>query len=243
MTYPGLKAIAFQKGLMIEPLAMDGEGVLPDALEALCRNRPPNALYLIPTIDNPTTATLPRARRVALVEIARKHGIAIIEDDPYSPLKPEQTISIAALAPEITWHIATLSKCGTPALRVAYVVAPSVTGALRVAGTLRATMLMAPPLLSALASRWIADGTLNGITQAIRAENVERQKLAASIFGQIGYAADPHGHHLWLHLPRHWRADDFAQHADRAGVSIVPAPAFATATQSVEAVASKAGAA
>jgi len=236
MTYPGLKAVAFQKGLVLEPLAMDEQGILPDALEQLCRRRAPKALYVIPSIDNPTTATLPEERRRALIGIARKHGIVIIEDDPYAPLRQEQTPSVAGLAPDITWHIATLSKCATPALRVAYVVAPGATGALRLAGALRATVLMAPPLFASLASRWISDGTLNDITQAIRAENAERQKLAASVLGDIGYAADPNGHHLWLHLPSHWRANDFAEHADRAGVSIVPASAFATVAHPIEAV-------
>lgn len=236
MTYPGLKAVAFQKGLALAPLEMDAQGILPDALERLCRERPPKAVYVIPSIDNPTTATLPQERRRALAGIARKHGIPIVEDDPYAPLRPEQAPSIAELAPDITWHIATLSKCATPALRVAYVVAPSATGALRLAGALRATVLMAPPLLSSLASRWISDGTLHAITQAIRAENAERQKLAAAILGDIFYAADPHGHHLWLPLPSHWRANDFAEYADRAGVSIVPSSAFATVAHPIEAV-------
>ena len=236
MTYPGLKAVAFQKGLALEPLAMDGQGILPDALEQLCRKRAPKALYVIPSIDNPTTATLPEERRRALIGIARKHGMIIIEDDPYAPLREDHIPSIAGLAPDITWHIATLSKCATPALRVAYVVAPGATAALRLAGALRATVLMAPPLLSSLASRWISDGTLNDITQAIRTENSERQKLAAAALGDIGYEADPHGHHLWLQLPAHWRAGDFAEHADRAGVSIVPATAFATVAHPIEAV-------
>ena len=236
MTYPGLKAVAAQKGLVLEPLTMDEQGIIPDAFEKACREKSPKALYLVPTIDNPTTATLPEDRRRALATLAQKHGVAIIEDDPYAPLRPERIVAMAELAGDITWHIATLSKCATPALRVAYVVAPSATKALRLAGVLRATILMAPPLMSALASRWIADGTLDGITKAIRAENSERQKLAASILGDVGFAADPHGHHLWLRLPDHWRAADFAEHADRAGVSIVPSSAFAVATHPVEAV-------
>lgn len=236
MTYPGLKAVAFQKGLVLEPLAMDRQGILPDALERLCRKRVPKALYVIPSIDNPTTATLPEERRRALIGIARKHGITIIEDDPYAPLRQERAPSIAGLAPDITWHIATLSKCATPALRIAYVVAPDAAGALRLASTLRATVLMAPPLFASLASRWVSDGTLREITRAIRNENAARQELAASVLGDIGYAADPHGHHVWLQLPSHWRASDFAEHADRVGVSIVPASAFATVAQPVEAV-------
>jgi DNA-binding transcriptional MocR family regulator len=236
MTYPGLKAVAVQKGLVLEPLAMDEQGIIPDAFERACREKSPKALYLIPTIDNPTTATLPEDRRRALVALARKHGVAVIEDEPYAPLRPERIVAMAELAGDITWHIATLSKCATPALRVAYVLAPSAGMALRLGGVLRATILMAPPLMSALASRWIVDGMLDEIAKAIGAENAARQKLAASILGDVGFAADPHGHHLWLRLPSHWRAADFAEHADRAGVSIVPSSAFAIGAHPIEAV-------
>ena len=104
---------------------MDEQGIVPEAFEKACREKAPKALYLIPTIDNPTTATLPEARRRTLAALARKHDIAIIEDDPYAPLRPERIAAMAELASDATWHIATLSKCVTPALRVAYVVAPS----------------------------------------------------------------------------------------------------------------------
>lgn len=236
MTYPGLKAVAAQKGLVLEPLAMDEQGIVPDAFEKACREKSPKALYVIPTIDNPTTATMSEDRRHKIAALARKHGIAIIEDDPYAPLRPERIVTMAELARDLTWHIATLSKCASPALRVAYVVAPNAGMALRLAGVLRATILMAPPLMSALATRWIADGSLDEIAKAISAENAVRQKLAASILGDVSFAADPHGHHLWLRLPTHWRAGDFAEHADRVGVSIVPSSAFAVAAHPTEAV-------
>jgi DNA-binding transcriptional MocR family regulator len=236
MTYPGLKAAALQLGLVITPLAMDEQGIVPAAFEQACRERSPKALYLIPSIDNPTTATLPEDRRRRLVALARAHGVAIIEDDPYAPLRPERLPAMAELAGDITWHVATLSKCATPALRVAYVVAPGAAPALRLAGVLRASVLMAPPLMSALASRWIAEGILDAITTAIRSENAERQKLAASILRSTQRAADPFGYHLWLRLPDHWRAADFAEHAARAGVAIVPSSAFAVSAHPIEAV-------
>jgi DNA-binding transcriptional MocR family regulator len=236
MTYPGLKAVAAQKGIVLEPLAMDEQGITLDAFEKACREKSAKALYLIPTIDNPTTATMPEDRRRKLAALAQKHGIAVIEDDPYAPLRPERTVAMAELASDITWHIATLSKCATPALRIAYVIAPNSGMALRLAGVLRATILMAPPLMSALATRWIADGTLDEIAKAISAENAVRQKLAASILREVSFAADPHGHHLWLRLPGHWRAGDFAENADRVGVSIVPSSAFAVAAHPIEAV-------
>ncbi|MBJ2150266.1 PLP-dependent aminotransferase family protein [Paracoccus sp. IB05] len=228
MTYPGLKASAAQRGAMIDPIAMDAGGLIPDDFRRLCEARAPHALYVTPSIDNPTTATLPEARRIAVAEIARKYSVAIIEDDPYAPLHAEQLPSFLTLAPDLTWHLATLSKSVTPALRVAYVVAPDPARALRLASILRATVLMAPPLLASLATRWLREGVVDEIAAAIRTENRIRQTLAAEAFRGADFRADPEGHHLWLRLPPHWRATDFAEHADRAGVSIVPASAFAT---------------
>lgn len=236
MTYPGLKAVAVQKGVQLEPLAMDDLGIVPDAFEKVCREKKPKALYVVPTIDNPTTATLPEERRRALASLARQYGVTIIEDDPYAPLRPERMVAMVELAEDITWHIATLSKCATPALRIAYVVAPNAGKARRLAAVLRATILMAPPLMSALASRWIFDGSMDEVAASISQENKARQALAAAILAGTRFSADPHGHHLWLYLPEHWRAADFAEHADRAGVSIVPASAFAVTPHPIEAV-------
>jgi DNA-binding transcriptional MocR family regulator len=236
VTYPGLKAIIAERGLEFAPLAMDEGGILPDAFEAACRERAPRALYVIPAIDNPTTASLSEDRRRALISIARRYEVFIIEDDPYSTLQSRPATPFASLAPDITWYIATLSKCVTPALRIAYVVAPTSTLALRIASILRVTILMAPPLMAALASRWISDGVVDRITAAIRAENAERQKIAAAVLREAQFAADPEGHHLWLQMPPHWRATDFAQQAERFGVAIVPSSMFSLTSTLTEAV-------
>ena len=226
-TYPGLMAVAAERGLVLAGLAMDADGIVPEDFGRLCHERPPRLLYLVSSIDNPTTATLPLDRRRAIAETARRHGVTIVEDDPYAPLATEPVAAIAALAPEITWHIATLAKCATPALRIAYVATPGPAESARLSASLRATTLMAPPLSAALASRWIGDGTLAATTAAIRTENRARQALAATLLAPFPFAADPNGSHLWLPLPPHWPAAAFAEHADRAGVSIVPGSAFA----------------
>ncbi len=91
VTYPGMKAVAMQKGIGIAAVDMDDRGIIPDAFEKVCRHDAPKALYVIPAIDNPTTATLPEERRQALVTIARQYGVTIIEDDPYGALQTEAT--------------------------------------------------------------------------------------------------------------------------------------------------------
>jgi len=235
LTYPGLKTIAAQRGLRLVGLAQDAEGLDPAAFEDLCRTAPPKALYLVPTIGNPTTATLPPARRQAIVATARRHGVALVEDDAYGALA-EGSAPLAALAPEITWHLATLSKCATPALRIAYVAAPDPHAALRLAAGLRAVSLMASPLTAALATQWIDDGTLDALTAAIRAENQARQRLAATLLPVDAFTANPDGNHLWLTLPAGVGRTGFVAAAREAGLLMVASDAFDVTGAAPEAV-------
>ncbi|KGM32861.1 aminotransferase-like domain-containing protein, partial [Inquilinus limosus] len=226
LTYPGVRAIAAHLGLRLAGLAQDADGIDPDAFERLCRDRPPKALYLVPTIASPTTATLPVERRQAIVAIARRHGVAIVEDDAYGALPQAPPPPLAALAQDVTWHVASLSKCASPALRVAYVAAPDAGAAVPLTAGLRAISLMASPLTAVLATRWIGDGTLVALTAAIRAENRTRQRLAASLLPAGTVAAHPDGNHLWLTLPESWSAAAFTAAARESGLLVVPADAF-----------------
>ncbi|WP_239353298.1 PLP-dependent aminotransferase family protein [Microvirga sp. ACRRW] len=227
LTYPGLKAIADQLKVKLIPAAMDGEGLVPEALEELCRRERLKAVYCVPTIHNPATVTMSHERREMIAEVARRNGIAIVEDDAYGALPTHAPKPIAALAPEITWHIATLSKCVTPALRTAYVVTPGLPDTLRLAAEIRAMTLMMPPLMSALASQWILDGTMNAITSAIRKESAARQAIAHRVLKGLEFQAHPEGHHLWLTLPERWRKSELSIHARQSGLALVPSEAFA----------------
>jgi DNA-binding transcriptional MocR family regulator len=227
LTYPGLRAIAEQRKIHLIPVALDAEGLDPAAFEESCRMASPRALYCVPTIHNPTAATMPLGRREEIARIARRHGVLIIEDDAYGALPREAPAPISALAPDITWHISTLSKCATPALRVAYVVTPDLSQTLRLATEIRAASLMAPPLMTAMASQWIFDGTLDAITVAIREESAARQKIAHRFLHGSLFQAQPEGHHLWLTLPEHWRGADLDAYARQMGLALVPSDAFA----------------
>lgn len=235
-TYPGLQTVAAQLGLRLHTLEMDEDGILPEALEALCTTARPRALYIVPTIDNPTTATLPPERRGRIADIARQFGIRIIEDDPYGMLPEQPPAPVATHAPELTYHIATLSKCVSPAMRIAYIAAPDPASANRLNTAIRATSLMAPPLTAAIATSWIDTGMIDTITAAIRDENGARQAIAATALQGRSYRHHPHGHHLWLTLPNGWRAMEFADRAERSGLSVVPASAFSLTPSAIEAV-------
>jgi DNA-binding transcriptional MocR family regulator len=235
-TYPGVKAIAMQRGFHLQPLAMDEEGIEPEAFQALCRSFAPKLLYCVPAIDSPTTATMSAARRRDIAAIADRNGVLLVEDDAYGALPHAKLPSLVSLLPSRTWHVASLSKCATPALRIACVVAPDAVQADHLSAVLRATSLMPPPLMAALAASWMDSGTLDQITDAIRSENVARQAIVRRALDGIPYAACAEGHHLWLQLPPFWRRAEFVAQALQSGLSVVPSDAFAVGPDAPEAV-------
>ncbi|RZO10727.1 PLP-dependent aminotransferase family protein [Pseudomonas moorei] len=236
--YPGIHTIARQLDLQLIPIAMDQEGMIPEAFEAACDQYPIAALYVVPNIDNPTTTTLPEIRRQRLVDIARKHNVSLIEDDPYFAISAGTITPLGDIAPERTWHIATLSKCATPALRLAYLLAPDSESAQLVAATIQAMTMMVSPLLAELASQWINSRLLDEITGAIREENFERLKLAQHAFDGMNFKAPSQGSHIWLPLPAPWQALDFAHQAERQNIRLLPASSFSPSPgrESAEAV-------
>ncbi|QGY00588.1 PLP-dependent aminotransferase family protein [Methylobacterium mesophilicum SR1.6/6] len=227
LTYPGLRMAAERRGVRLVPVTCDAEGLDPDAFLDSCKVARPRALYVVPTLDNPTTATLPATRRARIAEIARAHGVAIIEDDAYGALPPDAPAPIGALAADITWHVATLSKCVSPGLRIAYVAVPGTNEAVRLAAELRAINMMAAPLTAALASQWIADGELDAVVASIRQENGLRQAVAREALRGLDVRAHSCGHHLWLRLPDPWCRGEFGAHARQLGLSVILSDAFA----------------
>lgn len=221
--YTGFKAAAERLGAQLLPLP---EMTAP-ALETLCRSRLVRALYLVPTNDNPTTATISPAEREALASVAMRYDLQIIEDDAYGPLAAEPLPPVSAFAPDRSWYVASMSKTLSPALRVAFVRAPSVSHALRLAADIHETAIMAPPLNVALVSAWILDGSFTRLVEAMRRESVWRQELARRLLGDVPYRAHPQGYHLWLPLPAGVNAAALSNALAGTGLSTVASDRFA----------------
>lgn len=236
LAYPGFRALAAHLSVKIVGLEMDAEGLLPEAFDAACRAHAPKALYCTPTLNNPTTATLPLARREAVAAIARRHGVAIVEDDAYGRLPVAAPPPLAALAPELTWYVGGLAKVMSPALRIAYLAAPDARGASRAAAALRATVGMASPLTAAIATRWIEDGTDQAILTALRRETEARFALVRQLLDGHDYAGRADAFHVWLPLPAGWARGAFTARLGARGVGVVMSDAFSTLDSPAEAV-------
>ena len=101
LTFPGVLSVLAHLRLHAVGVAIDRQGIIPDAFEAACRTHRPKLLYCNPTLHNPTTATMPLERREAVIRIARAHGVAIIEDDAYGMLPLRPVPPLARLAPDL----------------------------------------------------------------------------------------------------------------------------------------------
>jgi len=97
LTYPGFTVLAQLRGLELVPLPAATDGPDLDALAQLCRTRRIRAIYTMPTMHNPLGWVTTKQSRERLVDIAREHGLLIIEDASYSYLVERPPTPVAAL--------------------------------------------------------------------------------------------------------------------------------------------------
>jgi DNA-binding transcriptional MocR family regulator len=223
--YPGLRALAAQLRLVLAGVEMDAEGMVPEALDRACRAHAPRALCCTPTIQNPTTATMTVARREAVLAVARRHGVMVVEDDPYGLLPEAPLPALARLEPGRVFHVATVSKVLSPGLRTAFLAVPDEAWAERMTAALRATAMMSPGLLTGLVHGWVASGAAGELLRGVRREMTARQAMARAVLGEAA-EAHPQGLHLWLRLPLRWPSAAFAAQLRRQGLAVVPSEAF-----------------
>lgn len=226
VTYQGINALCRSQGLDLRGLAMDRGGMLPEAFETACLQLRPRAVFLVPTLHNPTTITLSEERRRELVAIARRHNIIIIEDDVYRPLLDSPLPSLASLEPELTVHIGGFSKCVAPGLRLGFVIGPrSMMG--QVAAALRVNCWSINPMAALIGTMLLEEGGAETIIASQKAELRRRQAMVGELLGGFDIQTHPTSTHAWLHLPEPWRSAAFARVAQQRGVGVLPGDAFA----------------
>lgn len=221
VTYAGIKAITALLQLQLRGLNTDDEGIDPQAFEDACRSGG-KILYVTPTLQNPTSATMSDRRRREIAATVARYGVTVLEDDVYGFLAPDAPRPLAAYAPEHSFYLIGTSKSLAPGLRVGYTVCPAGMQP-RIANTVRATIWEAAPLMGELVTKWIKDGTAERIIRYKRAEVKARHDLASALLGP----GSPLSPHRWIPLPEPWQPEEFTQECRRRGVIISPGAAFA----------------
>lgn len=230
LTYTGMRSLANHLHVRPHAVAMDAEGVLPDALEDAAVESGGRVLYCMPSIHNPTGQVMSRRRRQDIARVASRLDLFIVEDDTYGFLAERQP-PLVSLIPERTFYLTSLSKSLVPGLRVGLLRTPP--GWIdRVTGAVFATTVTVMPLSAAAAVEWMSDGTVDRVAAWKREEVRARQVATRRILGDlIGGSAE--SQHVWLPLPPRWPAEDFVREARQRGVVITPGREFAVARHDV----------
>ncbi|MFH8339425.1 PLP-dependent aminotransferase family protein [Streptomyces sp. AM6-12] len=229
LTYPMVKEIGARLGRTLVPIGTDEEGPRPDALAAAHRAAPLSALYLQPTLHNPTTLTMSAGRRAELADVVHRLGIPVVEDRIWSFLHPPGRTSappLATLAPDRVHLVDGLSKRVAPGLTVGFVVVPE-DRTEAVARAIRAGGWNAGGFALEAAVRWIGDGTVERLVGAKRHDAARRRRLLTAELDGFAVRSDPAAYFAWWQLPAPWRADTFAAAARERGIAVTPGTAFA----------------
>ncbi|MGX5851312.1 MocR-like ectoine utilization transcription factor EhuR [Mesorhizobium sp. PL10] len=218
--------LASYLGLKVQGIAIDDDGIIPEALESACQQNVIRALFMMPNAIGPTAFVMSEGRRIAIVEIARKYDLHIIEDDALGPLVEKKPPTFHTLAPERTIYITSFTKPVMPGLRTGYLVAPE-----RLLPAVENRQLVttwtATPLIAEIAARWVEDGTCLELVRWQRAKLIERHKLVAATLKGVAYRSNPQSLHIWLPLAVHFPENEFVSHARKQGVAVARGAAFA----------------
>ena len=226
LTYPGISNLAHSLRLQLQGLAMDDEGLLPEALEKACQSGHYRVLYLIPTLQNPTTATMSLARRQAILQICERYHLWVIEDEVHALLPEVRPVTLHSLAPDRVIHIGSLAKGVSAGLRIGYLLVPEKLKA-AAAQAVRGASWMVSPLLGEIVCRWLVSGDADRLLEQQRQMLAERGRLLQHHLGHHALRYAEGSMHAWLELPAHWRSAAFVAAAEAQGIGLASAELFA----------------
>jgi 2-aminoadipate transaminase len=232
-TYDRPLKILAAHGVETMPVAMDEEGLDLNALaQALESSSKPAFLYTIPTFQNPSGRTLSAERRHRLAEVATKHELLVLEDDPYGLVRFDGEAPPTLFELEGGNHVAyssSFSKTIAPGLRVGYFVLP--LSLERELEALATSTYITPVLLGqATVFEFLRRGNfepnLERVSTLLRARRDAMFEALERELPDARWSRPQGGYFVWLELPEGADADALLERATAAGVTFVPGADF-----------------
>ncbi|AEN10076.1 MULTISPECIES: PLP-dependent aminotransferase family protein [unclassified Streptomyces] len=233
-----LSTFAAHQARVVE-VAMDRDGVVPQALAdtfalLAAEGRPATFFYTVPTFHNPTGRVLGADRRAEVLEICRRAGVLLVEDNPYGLLhfgeRPHR--ALCADAPDGVVYLGSFSKTLAPGLRVGWARAPrAVTAKLVLAA--ESAMLSHSKLAQRAVSRFLDTRSWQGHLDVARSlyrgrRDAMLEELAATMPDGVSWTVPAGGFFVWLTLPAGLDARAMMPRAVDGGVAYVPGTGFHT---------------
>ncbi len=218
------------------PISMDEDGMQVDLLDKYLQDpgQPrPKLIYSLPNFQNPTGITLSYERRIQLLRLAEKHGIPVVEDDPYGELRfeGEEIPPLAALGnADLMIYLGTFSKIFAPGLRLGWLVAPDPLMD-KIIKCKQAADLHTDSLAQRIAYEYCSTGELYHHIEGIKSTYHHRQKAIVAAMKkyfphQVKWTVPQGGMFVWVTLPDYLDTTQMLGEALTAKVAYVMGEAF-----------------
>ncbi len=232
-TYLNLMGTLEAQGVRLLPVPFQGEELDLWALEKALQDPSARLLYLMPTFQNPTGITVDRKTRLELLDLARRTGIPILEDDLEGELLFEGDLppSLFSLDREGRVILAgSVSKAFFPGLRVGWLAAPPEAMS-RLSALKRFKDLETAGLLQAALAAYLEGGGLSRHLEELREDLKARRDLLVDSLAKYmpegtRWTLPGGGTSLWVELPPGVDGRDVAAAARRKGVLVAPGDLF-----------------
>jgi GntR family transcriptional regulator/MocR family aminotransferase len=225
--YPALRDILTQSRCHLRPISVDAHGLPPDALGDAV-----DVIFTTPSHQCPSSATMPLARRHALLDRARQLDALIVEDDYEFEMSFLQSPSPALKSLDQDGrviYVGSFSKSLFPGLRLGYLVgsAPFI----REARALRASVLRHPPgHIQRTAAYFLSLGHYDALIRKTGRVYAQRRQVMESAIHQYGLEIAGSGAHggssFWMRAPDGVDTGQLAQDLRAKGVLIEPGSSF-----------------
>ncbi|MCV2869653.1 PLP-dependent aminotransferase family protein [Defluviimonas sp. WL0002] len=225
--YTGLRSILGQTASNVLAVDVDEEGLPPDAVPAGA-----DVVFVTPSHQSPTNATMPVQRRLALLDRAGRDDFVIVEDDyefEMSFLRPAAPSLKSLDAEGRVIYVGSFSKSLFPGVRLGYIVAPEAF--VREARALRGAVFRHPPgHVQRTVAYFLAlghyDAHLNRLHQAYRRRRVVMNEAIRAAGLTVAGRGDFGGSSFWMAAPEGVDSEDLAQQLKTRGVLIEPGRKF-----------------
>jgi GntR family transcriptional regulator/MocR family aminotransferase len=225
--YHALRDILVQSRCHVTPVRVDQDGLPPDAI-------PPDTdvIFTTPSHQCPTNATMPMARRRALLARAREMDALIVEDDyefETSFLRPPSPALKSLDTDGRVIYVGSFSKSLFPGLRLGYLVGSEPF--IREARALRASVLRHPPgHIQRTTSYFLSLGHYDALVRRMGNVLHERRTKMEEAIAQFGLSIAGQGAHggssFWMRAPDTIDTKQLATRARTRGVLIEPGESF-----------------
>ncbi len=231
-SHPAARGALQTAGAVLMPVPVDGDGLDVAALEALCTRQRISAVYVTPHHQLPTTVTMSASRRLALLALARRCRLLILEDDyDYEFQYEERPVLPLAYADRdgVVVYFGSLSKVLAPGLRIGFIVStPDVTQ--RIADYRAFVDHQGDHVVERAVATLIEDGELERHARRMRLIYRERRDALADALARflptLQFKRPGGGMAIWAHAPG-IDTDGWASRSLGEGVSFQPASHFA----------------